>query len=109
MKTYVLLERLTRALLTLPSEATVRHHYCQAQAAALATALLDDLEAITTLRGYVQATDLTLHPRKFGSGELYFTVRFDPHDQFSVLCFCGIGQEQLIQLQVLNETDSWPL
>ena len=110
VKTYLLLERITQELATVPSDAAARYSYCWSQAAELAEALLDDLEAILALRGYAQDIRLLLYPEgNFGKGKLSFELHFDPQDQFLVICSCWIGGEPRIQVQVLNEADSRPL
>jgi hypothetical protein len=106
VKTYVLLERITQELATMPPAAAARYSYCWAQASELAETLLDDLEAVLALRGYVQDIRLLLYPKgNFSKGKFFLGLRFDPQDQFSVLSSCLIGEAPSIQLQVLNEAD----
>ena len=107
MKTYQLLERITDDLATMLPDAAARYSYCWRQASELTEALLDDLEAVTDLRGYVQHTQLLLYSTgRFSRGEFFLSIHFDPHDQFSVRCYCHLDSTNRIRLQVLNEADS---
>jgi hypothetical protein len=93
VKTYVLLERITQQLATVPPDAAARYSYCWTQASELAEVLLDDLEAVLALRGYVQDMRLLLYPKgNFSEGKFFLGLCFDPQDQFSVLCSCWIGE-----------------
>ncbi|MBO0358887.1 hypothetical protein J0X19_13095 [Hymenobacter sp. BT186] len=86
MKTYVLLERTTQQLATVPSAAAASYHYCWAQAAELAETLPDELEAVSGLRGYARDIRRLLYPGEFSRRKVFTEVHFDPQDQFSVLC-----------------------